>query len=331
MKSVLNFGILGCGMIADVHAGAINSIEGANLYGAADNNLQCAQNYAQKYGIKAYDSYEDMLADENIDVVCICTPSGFHAQNAIAALNAGKHVVLEKPMAITYSDTEKLNEICKKTDKKLTVISQMRFAKDVNKLKDLVAEGAFGTLAFCNLYMKYWRSEEYFSSSAWKGTLAFDGGGALMNQGIHGVDLLLYIAGNAKVLGAKKQTVYHKVEVEDSVAALLQFDNGAIGTLEASTCTYPGFERRLEILGSSGCAVLCEDKLEKLVLDGKTVIENGVAEVAATSSNPAAVQYENHALQIGNLIKAIKGEEELLIDGIEGQRAVKLIEDIYSF
>lgn len=329
MKKILNFAILGCGMIADIHAKAIASLKNAHLVGVADNKAELAQNFAQKYGVKAYASYEELLADE-VDAVCICTPSGFHAQNAIDALNAGKHVVLEKPMAITAADTERIIDTCQKTDKKLTVISQMRFAKDVNRLKKLVEDGAFGTLAFCNIYMKYWRSPEYFSSSAWKGTLAFDGGGALMNQGIHGIDLLLYIAGDATVLGAKKQTVYHKVEVEDSVAALLQFENGAIGTVEASTCTYPGFERRIEILGSSGCAVLCEDKLEKLIIDGQSVLE-GVAEVAATASNPAAVQYENHALQIDNLIKAVQGEEPLFIDQNEGKRAVKLIEEIYSF
>ncbi len=317
-------------MIADIHAKAIASLENARLVGVADNKAEVAQDFAQKYGVKAYASYEELIADK-VDAVCICTPSGFHTQNAIDALNAGKHVVLEKPMAITAADTERIIEACKKTDKKLTVISQMRFAKDVNKLKKLVEQGAFGTLAFCNIYMKYWRSPEYFASSSWKGTLAFDGGGALMNQGIHGVDLLLYIAGDANVLGAKKQTVYHKVEVEDSVAALLQFENGAIGTVEASTCTYPGFERRIEILGSSGCAVLCEDKLEKLIVGGQSLLEGDSGTVAATASNPAAVQYENHALQIDNLIKAIEGSEPLLIDGREGQRAVRLIEQIYSF
>ena len=331
MKSVLNFGILGCGMIADVHAKAILSLDNANLYGVADNNLAYAEKFAEKHGVKAYSNYEEMLADGDIDAVCICTPSGFHAQNAICALNAGKNVVLEKPMAITYADTQKLIDICKKTDKKLTVISQLRFSKDVNKLKKLVEEKAFGSLAFCNLYMKYWRSAEYYSSSEWKGTLAFDGGGALMNQGIHGVDLLLYIAGNANVLGAKKQTVYHNIEVEDSVAALLQFDNGAIGTVEAATCTYPGFERKIEILGSNGCAVLCEDKLEKLIVGGQSLLEGDSGTVAATASNPAAVEYENHAMQIDNFIKAIQGDEKLLIDGFEGQRAVKLIEEIYSF
>ena len=150
MKSVLNFGILGCGMIADVHAKAILSLYNANLYGVADNNLEYAEKFAEKYGVKAYSNYEEMLADGDIDAVCICTPSGFHAQNAICALNAGKHVVLEKPMAITYADTQKLIDICKKTAKKLTVISQLRFSKDVNKLKKLVEERAFGTLAFCN-------------------------------------------------------------------------------------------------------------------------------------------------------------------------------------
>ena len=189
----LRFGILGCGMIAKFHADAITSLENAILFGAADNNPATAQKYAAKYGIKAYGDYDQMLNDPQIDAVCICTPSGFHAENALKALKAGKNVVLEKPMALNTADADKIIATCTETGKKLTVICQLRFSEDILRVKKLISEDAFGKIVMCNLSMKYWREEEYYSQSAWKGTKKFDGGGALMNQGIHGIDLLLYI------------------------------------------------------------------------------------------------------------------------------------------
>ena len=331
MKNILKFGILGCGMIADIHAKAINSLENAELIGVADNNIESAKLLADKYGVKAFNDYNEMLNSAEIDAVCICTPSGFHADNAITALNAGKNVVLEKPMAISIEDAERVISACNKTDKKLTVISQLRFSEDVIKLKELIEQNAFGTLVFCDLSMKYWRDPQYYATSNWKGTFKFDGGGALMNQGIHGVDLLLYIAGNAKLLNAKVKTSFHKIEVEDTAVATIQFENGALGTIKASTCTYPGFERKIEILGSNGCAVLRENKFEKLVVNGETVVNEINVTQHNTANDPAAVQYEAHAKQINNFINAVLCNEDLLIDEFEGQKAVKLIEEIYNF
>ncbi len=317
-------------MIASFHAAAIRSLDDACLIGAADNSSARAQNFAAQHSIKAYDSYEQMLADEKIDVVCICTPSSFHADNAIAALNAGKFVVLEKPMAITVEDTQRIIEACEKNRRMLTVISQLRFSPDILRVKRLLEENTFGKIVLCDLSMKYWRDPEYFASSPWKGTLKFDGGGALMNQGIHGVDLILYIAGNAKLLYAKKQTVFHNVEVEDVAVATLEFANGALGTIHASTCTYPGFERKIEILGTTGCAIVRENRLEKLVVNGETLVDTA-AEIANTANDPSAMDSELHALQIQNLINAIRGKEKLLVDQYEGQKAVKLIEEIYQY
>lgn len=327
----LRFGILGCGLIADFHANALRAIEYAELVGAADNSIERAKQYAERYDIKAYANYEEMLADDKIDAVCICTPSGFHAENAIQALKANKHVVLEKPMALTVEDTEKIIAETKKTNKLLTVISQLRFSKDVNRVKNLVKEGAFGQLVFCDLNMRYWREPTYYSSSPWKGTIKMDGGGALMNQGVHGIDLMLYIAGDAKVVKSVNRTAFHDIEVEDASVSILQFENGAMGTVSGSTCTYPGFERTFEILGTEGCAILRENKIEKLVVHGETLID-GIEEegFAGGTADPAAIDTLVHKKQLKNFIKAVFGEEELLIDATEGKRAVKLIREIYT-
>lgn len=329
-KKVLNFGIVGAGMIADFHSRAIGSLANAALLGVCDKNVSNAETFSEKHGIRAYESLEKMLRDDKIDAVCICTPSGFHKENAIAALKAKKHVVLEKPMAFTVSDSNEIISTAKENGKLVTVISQLRFSEGVGKVKKLISEGAFGKIVFADLYMKYWRSESYYSQSDWKGTRKFDGGGALMNQGIHGVDILLYLMGNAQVLSAKNKTAYHNIEVEDQSVAMVEFENGALGVIEASTCAFPGFERKIEIMGSEGCCILKENKLEKLVIKGEEIeLDNNVS-VSKTASDPSAMDFNLHALQISNFIGAVFNENELLIDGAEGSRAVALIEKIYK-
>ena len=324
----MNFGILGCGMIANVHADAIKKIENATLFGVADNYVEFAQKFAEKHGVKVYTNYQEMLADKDIDVVCICTPSCFHAQNAIEAMRAGKHVVLEKPMALSTECADEVIKVSQETGKFVTVICQLRFSADVQLVKKLVNDGSFGRITLCDLYMKYYRSEAYYESSSWKGTLKYDGGGALMNQGIHGIDLLQYMVGDIKDIQGKIRTLSHKIEVEDTAVAMIEFENGALGVIEGSTCAYPGFERKIEIHGDRGYVILVENNIEKLMIDGQ---EQAVADfkVAATASDPTAVQSEMHKLQIENLINAIEGKEKLLIDCMEGRKAVRIIEEIY--
>jgi len=330
MDNKVRFGILGGGSIAFFHADAFVEIEDALLVGISDVNIESGKKFAEKYGIKAYESFDQMLADSEIDAVCICTPSGFHKEQAIAGLRAGKHIVLEKPMALSVSDAEEIEKVCAECGKVLTVISQLRYSKDIQRVKKLVADGAFGQLVFCDLYMKYWRDPEYYSQSNWRGTEKYDYCGPLFNQGIHGVDILLYLAGDAKVLKGRTKTLYHDVEICDTATALLEFDNGALGVVEASTCANPGFDRKIEIIGSNGNVILRENIIEKLVIDGKVIEDNTniIKNASSTSSDPFAMSHEMHTVQITNFVKAVKGEEKLFIDCNEGKKAVKLIEDI---
>ena len=330
-KEKLHFGILGCGMIARYHADALLGVENAALVGVADVSLSAAEAFAETYGIPAYADYEAMLASPDVDAVCICTPSGLHKENALQALKAGKHVVLEKPMAFTAAEASELEAAAAETGRVLTVISQGRFAEDILRIKELLEQQAFGKLVFCDLYMKFWRDPAYYAGSTWKGTRQFDGGGALMNQGIHGVDVLLHFAGGAKVLYAKKQTQFHDIEVEDVVVAMLEFENGATGVIEASTCAYPGFERRLEIIGTEGSAILVESRIEKLILSGKTVIDGSDKPIAGTSSDPAAMDHLLHRRQLTNFVAAVREGTPLMVTAADGRRAVALIEEIYNF
>lgn len=325
-KKTLNFGIIGCGNVATTHADALASIERGRLVGVSDHTPANAEKFAKKCNALCYGSYEEMLADPQIDAIIVCTPSGLHLENAIAALAAGKHVVLEKPMAFTREECQRIAKTAEENDRVLTVISQRRFSDDIQKVKQLIEENAFGQLVFCDLYLKNWRDEEYYTSSYWKGTQKYDGGGALMNQGIHGVDVLLHLVGDAKVLSAKKRAAFHNIEVEDQVIAMLEFDNGAMGVVEASTCAYPGYPRRIEIIGTKGSVVLIESKIERLVVHGETYT-NG--DICKTGDSPVA-NPELHALQLRNFIAAVFGEEALLVDAADGARAVSLIEEIYN-
>lgn len=330
MEKQFKFGIIGCGMISPAHAKAIESLPRATLVGVTDYNAERAEEFAKQWGAKAYASTQEMLSDPEIDIVCICTPSGYHAPGALEALQHGKHVVLEKPMALTTESAAELVEACKNQNKMLTVISQMRFSPAFQYAKQLMEEKALGNLTMCSLYMKYWRDTEYFAQSPWRGTKKFDGGGALMNQGIHGVDLMQYLVGNAKVLQGRAKTMYHKIEVEDVVAAVLEYDNGAIGVIEASTCTYPGFDRRWEIHGDRGYIIIREDMIQELMIDGKMIdVPQEESTEVASAGDPTKTDYRMHAAQIQNLMDAIEGKAVLKISAEDGYRAVKLINDVY--
>ena len=308
---------------------AVEQCEGAKVIGVFDRNADRCAAFASEYGVRAYASYEEMLADQEIDAVCICTPSGMHATQAAQALRAHRHVVLEKPMALTVTDAEALAREAERADCYLTVVSQYRFFEGVKRVRDLIASGAFGQLVLCDLYMKYWRDPSYYQSSTWRGTWAMDGGGALMNQGIHGVDLMRFLVGDARVLKGRAKAIFHDVEVEDTAAALVEFECGALGVIEASTASYPGFSRRIEIHGTRGYATLVNGMLEKLCIEGEMLVDTSIATDVGTASDPTKLAAEGHFLQIQNFVDAINGKEPLAITARDGLEAVRLIEAVY--
>ena len=284
MKKI-RFAILGCGTIGDVHARAINAEPTAELVAVCDADSARAESYAEKYGVKAYTDYTELLENPEIDAISICTPSGMHAEQSIKALKAHKHVLVEKPMALTAQDAKAVCNAASKSDRILSVVFQMRYAEDITYVKSLIEKGKLGTLTFCDLYMKYWRDPSYYGISAWRGIFAMDGGGALMNQGIHGVDIMHYLCGTPRILGAKAKTRVHNIETEDTAAALVEYPSGAIGVMEASTSSNPGFDRRIEINGSRGYVTIIDTEIEKLYVDGKFLIDKTVNAAAGTASD----------------------------------------------
>lgn len=332
MERKIGFGIIGCGVIADFHANALFGLsEDAVLVGVADARLPAAERFAREKQVRAFESVDELLACPEIDVVTICVPSGLHAELAIKAANAGKHIIVEKPMAITREQLDAMEEACERNGVMLSSVAQSRFTSGVRKAKQAIEEGYLGKLVCADVYMKFNRSQEYYNTGGWRGTKAMDGGGALMNQGIHGVDLLLYLAGDVKSVYAVSKTLARQIEVEDTLSAVLEFKSGATGVIQATTSVYPGYPRRLELNGDKGTIVLEEGNLirwdmEDTTLPAVTLKSN----VRSSASAPTDFSADNHTKQFKDVIQALRNGTKPLVDLREGRRAVDLILAIYK-
>lgn len=333
----LGVGIIGCGMIADFHAKAINDTEGLHVAGATSRNRASAEAFAEKYPCQVFDSVEEMVANSDIQLVAICTPSGAHMEPALLAAKAGKHVVVEKPLEVTTERCDQVISACQENGVVLSTIFPSRYHAVSQTLKQAVESGRFGRLTLGDAYVKWFRTQEYYDSGAWRGTWDLDGGGALMNQAIHTIDLLLWLMGPVKSVHARTATLAHdRIEVEDVAVAHLEFENGALGVIQATTAAYPGMLKRIEIHGSEGTAVLEEEDLKAwefahpkesdqeilAALTGKTKTGGGAAD-------PKAIGHHGHAAQYSDIVNAIQSGEAPLIDGPEGRRSVELINAIY--
>lgn len=325
------FGIIGCGVIADFHANALFDLPGdAYLVGVADVRRDAAERFAKKHGIRAFASPEELLACPDVDVVNICTPSGFHAETAVRAADAGKNVIVEKPMAITKEQLDAIEAACARNGVLLSSIAQSRFSHGVRMAKQAMEDGLLGKLVCADISMKYNRTQEYYDSSAWRGTRAIDGGGALMNQGIHGVDLLLYLAGDVKSVYAVSKTLARRIEVEDTLSAVLEFRNGAVGIIQATTSVYPGYPRRLELNGDRGSIVLNETSIVRWDIQNAEKQDVVVQpDFQSSASTPTAISTDGHTKQFADVIRALRTGGKPLIDEHEGRRPVDLILAVY--
>ncbi len=326
----LRFGIIGCGTISRFHATAIERIPDARLVGVYDGWRPGAERFVTEHPAYIFDSLEELLGSDEIDAVCICTPSGLHTEQAIAAMKAGKHIVVEKPMSLSLADADRLIATAEETGVKVCVISQFRFSAAVQEVRRALDAGAFGKVVSGSLSMKYFRSHEYYASGGWRGTWAMDGGGCLMNQGIHGIDVFRYLMGPVKSISAITRTQTRKVEVEDSAAAVLEFENGALGTVQGSTTCFPGYPRRIEICGDEGSVVLEEDTILSwdLPIECRLPVGQGATNVA--SSDPKAIDVGGHVRQIGNLVDAVIRGEELMAPAATGRPPLEVILGIYE-
>jgi UDP-N-acetyl-2-amino-2-deoxyglucuronate dehydrogenase len=340
MTEKLRFGIVGCGVIGPYHAKAITSLSDAVLVAVADTNSEKARKLAEKYHATPYTDFHTMFANEHLDVISICTPSGMHGKHACEAMRAGYHVVVEKPMEITRERIEEMLRVQQETGRKLAVISQHRFDPSSVQVQRLIQEGAFGRLVLGSAAIPWWRSQQYYDSGAWRGTWELDGGGVLMNQSIHSIDLLQWFMGPVKSIRSYTDTLVHEMETEDVAVAVLRFASGALGTIAATTGGYPGVTTRIEIFGDKGSAILENDRLGYLHLErddkekagpyGGGVKQSEATEEKGGVADPAALEGKAHALQIADMIRAIREDDLPLLDGYGARHPVEIILGIYE-
>lgn len=334
----VGFGIIGCGMIANFHAKAINDVRGAKLVACFDTFASSADRLAAATGCRTYYQLDEMLADPAVDIVTIGTPSGAHMDPAVAAARAGKHVIVEKPLEITLKRCDKIIRECEKAGVKLATIFPSRFHDSSVELKRAIEAGRFGKLTVGDAQVKWFRPQSYYDSGAWRGTWELDGGGALMNQAIHSVDLLTWLMGPVVEIRSMTATLAHeRIAVEDTAVATVRYASGALGVIEASTATYPGYLKRLEIHGSEGSAIMEEEDIIKWDFAKKdrrdAAIHAAMAKSKSTgggASDPSAIGYHGHASQFRDLVEAIKKDRKPAIDGPEGRRSVEIILGIYK-
>jgi len=331
-----NFGIVGAGLIADFHARAIGDIPNAKLVGCCDKVPEKAKKLADKFNVQAFDDYEDMLKSDQIDIVTIATPSGFHMEPTVAAAQAGKHVLCEKPMDITLERIDAMIEAHEKSGTRLGGIFPYRFNDMMVPLREAINSGRFGVITYASIYVPWWRTDEYYKDS-WHGTWKLDGGGALMNQSIHMVDMLCDIMPPIESLQAFTAKLGHpQIETEDTATAVVRYTTGALGVIYGTTASYPGQFRRFEITGTKGTVINVENSITHWqFIDEKPEDEQirkkfGEIEGGGGVSDPAAISYENHTRNFRAFIESLETGEDFWIDGREARKAVEVIIGIYK-
>lgn len=329
------FGIIGTGAIASFHAKAIEAITDARLIAVQSQTYRQAKEFAEQNDCEAYETIEELLLREDINIVSICTPSGVHAEPALKSIAAGKHCLIEKPIEVTLERSDEIIEAAKLKGVLLAVVFPSRFYEGSQTLKKALDTGQFGKVALASAYVKWSRTADYYNSAKWRGTWQLDGGGALMNQAIHAVDMLQWCMGPVESVMAFKNNIKHtEIEVEDTLVAALKFANGAVGSIECSTAVYPGTLKKLEIMGTRGTAIMEDNNLVKWEFDSEceqvqNINLSNPRALTGGASNPLSISQLGHQKQIENLIQAIAGREKLLVDGQEARKSVEIVLAIY--
>ena len=336
MSNPIGFAIVGTGMIADVHAEAIRATPDARLCAVFSRGAEKRREFAERFGCRAAASIGELVSDPEVRAVCVTTPSGAHAEAAVPILEAGKAVLCEKPLEVSLEAADRMLDAARRGGGIIAGVFQMRLGRGAQLLKAAIEGGRFGRLALCSAYIKWWRAQSYYDSSNWKGTWKLDGGGALMNQGIHAVDLLQWLVGLPAEVSAFYNTLAHpSMEAEDTVAATLKFPHGGLGVIEAATSCYPGSDVRIEIMGDRGSAVMINDRIDRwdfadAVPEDAIVRNESTPEIKVGSSDPKAISNEGHRKLVHDLARALIEGRPPAIPGSEARRAVALVLAIYE-
>jgi UDP-N-acetyl-2-amino-2-deoxyglucuronate dehydrogenase len=333
----VRFAILGTGNIAAFHARAIALVSQAQLRAVHSRRESQGLEFASKWGAEFVGDLNALLRRDDIDAVCLTTPSGTHAQLGILAARAGKHVLSEKPLDISPQKVDELVAACEECGVRLGAIFQARFGRGALALKLAVEQGRLGRMAWASAYVPWFRDEAYYRSAGWRGTWDLDGGGALMNQSVHAVDLLLHLAGEVEEVSARCTRALHDgLEVEDTAMAWLRFRSGALGVIQGSTACFPGEPKRVELKGSRGSATLVDDRptlwqfAEEQSGDESVRSWAQETQIGGGASDPNAISIEGHRAQIEDFALAVRENREPAVPGREARRSVELICAIYE-
>src|SRR5437667_4067006 len=327
----IHIGLIGGGNITETHARAAPAIAGVEIAAIYGTNADKVDRLCREHGGTRYQDFEEYVEHRTMDCVVIGSPSGLNATQGIAAAQRGLHVLTEKPIDISTERADALIEAADRNRVKLGVIFQDRLKPDICKLKQWITEGVIGKPILADARVKWYRPADYYNNSRWRGTLSLDGGGALINQGVHTVDLSTWLFGDVIRVQARTSTALHEIEAEDTVVAILEFASGVLGVLQATTAAYPGYPRRLEVTGSEGTIILEHDRIVAADLLNPPLNIN--ADVARdhnqSSSSPVVSDVRGHQAVFEDFIQAIQHDRMPACDGREGRRSLAVIEAIY--
>jgi UDP-N-acetyl-2-amino-2-deoxyglucuronate dehydrogenase len=329
-RSRLRVALVGCGRISQNHFDAIAKLDGLSLSAVCDIVPERAKAAGEKLGVPWFTSYETMLHDAPCEIVTVATPSGLHPAHGILAAKAGKHVVCEKPMAITLASADELVNACDAAGVKLFVVKQNRLNPPVQLLKRAMEKGRFGKIYLANTTVRWTRPQEYYDQAPWRGTWEFDGG-AFMNQASHYVDLMQWLVGPVESVIAKTATLARRIEAEDTGIAVLRFRSGALGTIEVTMLTYPkNLEGSITILGEKGTAKIGGTAVNKIEKWEFAEADPDDALVEASNTNPTSVYGFGHEGYYRNVLSVLRGEAVADTDGRGGRKSLELILGIYQ-
>ncbi len=335
-ESSLGFAVIGTGMIAGYHCRAVTETEGARMIGVVSRTPEKGRAFAEQHGVPVVtQTVEEMVRRPDVDVVIVTTPSGAHLDPALTAIEAGKHVIVEKPLETTPERADRIIDAADRAGVKVATIFQGRFGDGARTVKAALDAGRFGKRVLCSAYVKWFRTREYYTTP-WKGTWDLDGGGALMNQAVHGVDLLQWFAGLPTEVSAYfTRRVHIGIQADDTTVAVLRFPDGALGAIEATTAVWPGWSRRIEICGETGSVCLEDDTIVRWEFaseapEGEAIRSRSGNALGSGAGDPGAISIVGHQRQIEDMVRAIREDRPPAVDGREGRKAVALVHAIYQ-
>ena len=330
MNTQVRIALVGCGRISQTHFDAIREVEGVALVAVCDIVDERARDAGAKNGVPWFTSYAKMLADVPCDAVAICTPSGLHPQHGILAAREGKHVICEKPMAITLSAADELVHVCDENEVHLFVVKQNRLNPSVQLVKRAIDKGRFGRIYLANTTVRWTRPQEYYDQAPWRGTWEFDGG-AFMNQASHYVDLIQWLVGPVESVIAKTATLARRIETEDTGVAVLRFRSGALGVIEVTMLTYPkNLEGSFTLLGEKGTVRIGGTAVNRIEHWTFADSDEDDALVSQAATNPSSVYGFGHAGYYRNVLAVLRGQAAPETDGRAGRKSLELILGIYE-